>query len=99
MNIHRKLFKSALQIQANWIRVQSTKFKLDKLQSEIKIDHWTKTKIITVENGEQTMKFPVTWLRDNCQCPKCFHSGTTSRILDWQEANVVNSLPTEINVS
>lgn len=100
MNSNCRLLRRAfLQIHKNCTRVQSTKFQVNELQRELKINFAAKTKIVTVENGDQIMKFPVTWLRDNCQCPKCFHSGSTSRVLDWQEAKVVKSLPTAIDVS
>ncbi|XP_058815777.1 gamma-butyrobetaine dioxygenase-like [Topomyia yanbarensis] len=29
-------------------------------------------------------EFPLVWLRDNCQCSECFHSGSYSRILNWE---------------
>lgn len=28
-------------------------------------------------------KFPLVWLRDNCQCSQCFHPEVNRRILDW----------------
>ncbi|XP_047113969.1 gamma-butyrobetaine dioxygenase-like [Schistocerca piceifrons] len=30
-------------------------------------------------------KLPTMWLRDNCQCPKCFNSQQMSRIIYWDE--------------
>lgn len=37
--------------------------------------------IIRTESGE-TLKYPLSWLRDNCQCPKCFdHSSLARKLL------------------
>lgn len=40
-------------------------------------------------NGEQaetlTYKFPLIWLRDNCQCSECYHPTSGSRIIrNWE---------------
>uniref|UniRef100_A0A182XL26 Gamma-butyrobetaine dioxygenase n=1 Tax=Anopheles quadriannulatus TaxID=34691 RepID=A0A182XL26_ANOQN len=37
---------------------------------------------------EQRYEFPAVWLRDNCQCERCFHGGSTSRVLDWERFDV-----------
>uniref|UniRef100_A0A182UHY8 DUF971 domain-containing protein n=1 Tax=Anopheles melas TaxID=34690 RepID=A0A182UHY8_9DIPT len=37
---------------------------------------------------EQRYEFPAVWLRDNCQCERCFHGGSTSRVLDWDRFDV-----------
>lgn len=40
---------------------------------------------LLIELGDgQRYEFPLVWLRDNCQCPKCFHPGSYSRIHDWE---------------
>ncbi|MCR9215450.1 MAG: TauD/TfdA family dioxygenase [Proteobacteria bacterium] len=36
--------------------------------------------IVTWPDG-QTTDYPFIWLRDNCQCPKCFHPSTHERLL------------------
>lgn len=36
----------------------------------------------------KSFKYPVIWLRDNCQCTECFHGGSMSRIIDWSKFNV-----------
>lgn len=36
----------------------------------------------------ESLKFPSVWLRDNCQCEKCFHHSAQSRIIDWTNFNV-----------
>lgn len=33
-------------------------------------------------------KYPLVWLRDNCQCEKCFHAATNSRIIQWDSFSV-----------
>jgi len=32
--------------------------------------------------------FPLSWLRDNCQCPSCFHPVSRSRTVDWATTDV-----------
>lgn len=49
-------------------------------------------------NSEQ-LKYPLIWLRDNCQCSNCFHAQTKSRIIDWTKFNFENALPKSITVS
>lgn len=36
----------------------------------------------------KSLKYPIVWLRDNCQCNECFHGGSMSRIIDWSKFNV-----------
>lgn len=36
----------------------------------------------------KSLKYPIVWLRDNCQCKECFHGGSMSRIIDWSKFNV-----------
>lgn len=36
----------------------------------------------------KSLKYPIIWLRDNCQCKECFHDGSMSRIIDWSKFNV-----------
>uniref|UniRef100_A0A182F143 Uncharacterized protein n=2 Tax=Anopheles albimanus TaxID=7167 RepID=A0A182F143_ANOAL len=33
-------------------------------------------------------EFPAIWLRDNCQCEACFHAGSVSRVLNWEQFDV-----------
>jgi len=43
-------------------------------------------KIVVIEEDNGTkLKFPTVWLRDNCICPECYHSGTNGRILNWRQ--------------
>lgn len=32
---------------------------------------------------KERLKFPLMWLRDNCQCSSCFHGSSKSRAIDW----------------
>lgn len=43
-------------------------------------------------------KYPAIWLRDNCQCDKCFHVGSHSRTVDWSSFDV-NVKPQNVWVS
>ncbi|KDR15510.1 gamma-butyrobetaine dioxygenase-like [Zootermopsis nevadensis] len=49
---------------------------------------------IGTSTGEQH-QYPSLWLRDNCQCPKCFNTVMQSRTLDWKYFDV-NIKPTHI---
>lgn len=51
-----------------------------------------------VSNSEQ-LKYPLVWLRDNCQCSNCFHSQTKSRSIDWTKFDFNHAQPKSINVS
>ena len=37
--------------------------------------------ILVVPNGIQSHYFPSIWLRDNCQCPKCFNEHAQARLV------------------
>ncbi|XP_017104160.2 gamma-butyrobetaine dioxygenase [Drosophila bipectinata] len=40
---------------------------------------------IREENGgPHVLKYPQIWLRDNCQCPDCFHAATRARKSHWE---------------
>ncbi|CAK1602581.1 unnamed protein product [Parnassius mnemosyne] len=51
--------------------------------------------VVTLEIQGKSLKFPFVWLRDNCQCEKCFHKSAKSRILDWSKFNL-NAKPKHI---
>lgn len=40
------------------------------------------------QDSNEKLKYPLVWLRDNCQCSKCFHKGSSSRVLDWTTFDV-----------
>ncbi|XP_065341216.1 gamma-butyrobetaine dioxygenase-like [Cloeon dipterum] len=42
--------------------------------------------------------FPLTWLRDNCQCPHCYHPESKSRTVDWATCDVTIK-PKDVQVS
>lgn len=48
---------------------------------------------------DEQLKYPLIWLRDNCQCPNCFHSQTKSRSIDWTKFNHKNSQFKSVSVS
>lgn len=35
------------------------------------------------ETNTNVFKYPSIWLRDNCQCPKCYHRDSKSRVINW----------------
>ncbi|XP_074649440.1 gamma-butyrobetaine dioxygenase-like [Tubulanus polymorphus] len=39
---------------------------------------------VTWNDGSQT-SYPYVWLRDNCQCPACFHPSTISRLVPMRD--------------
>ncbi|XP_050084511.1 gamma-butyrobetaine dioxygenase-like [Anopheles aquasalis] len=40
------------------------------------------------ETSARRYEFPAIWLRDNCQCESCFHAGSLSRVLNWEQFDV-----------
>lgn len=40
-------------------------------------------------------KYPILWLRDNCQCKECFSPTSKSRIIDWTKLDI-NSFPNRV---
>lgn len=60
--------------------------------------------IVDVNNNDDVskntqLKYPLIWLRDNCQCSKCFDAQTKSRTLDWTKFKFENAQPKSISVS
>ncbi|XP_023707783.1 gamma-butyrobetaine dioxygenase isoform X2 [Cryptotermes secundus] len=49
---------------------------------------------IGTSTGEQH-QYPSVWLRDNCQCPKCFNTTMQSRTVDWKYFDI-NIKPTHV---
>uniref|UniRef100_A0A182MIK2 Gamma-butyrobetaine hydroxylase-like N-terminal domain-containing protein n=1 Tax=Anopheles culicifacies TaxID=139723 RepID=A0A182MIK2_9DIPT len=39
---------------------------------------------VVLRVGTERYEFPAVWLRDNCQCERCFHRGSSSRVLNWE---------------
>lgn len=50
------------------------------------------------ENSEVQFKYPLIWLRDNCQCGECFHAASSSRTLNWETFNFNHLKPTAVEV-
>lgn len=60
--------------------------------------------IIDINKGEQStncerLKYPLIWLRDNCQCSTCFDAQSKSRTIDWTKFHLKNAHPKSITVS
>lgn len=49
------------------------------------------------DTHDDMIKYPLVWLRDNCQCSQCFHNGSSSRVLDWCNFDV-NVTPVKVEV-
>lgn len=47
--------------------------------------------------GDYPTYYPYLWLRDNCQCEKCFHPFTKARKLLMQNLNL-DAVPREVEV-
>lgn len=49
---------------------------------------FVENRFITIETKSSTkrehLKYPLIWLRDNCQCDKCFHETSSSRTIHWE---------------
>uniref|UniRef100_A0A8D8NN44 Gamma-butyrobetaine dioxygenase n=1 Tax=Culex pipiens TaxID=7175 RepID=A0A8D8NN44_CULPI len=55
---------------------------------------------LTVELVDgQRYEFPLVWLRDNCQCPDCFHPGSYSRVINWERFDPEVAVIRECTVS
>ncbi|XP_045446547.1 gamma-butyrobetaine dioxygenase-like [Melitaea cinxia] len=54
--------------------------------------------VMKIEINGKVLQFPYVWLRDNCQCEKCFHSSAKSRIIDWSKFDL-NVQPKNVNQS
>lgn len=47
----------------------------------------------------EQLKYPLIWLRDNCQCSSCFDAQSKSRTIDWTQFDFQNAHPKSISVS
>lgn len=49
----------------------------------------TEDDIICINDPQklEELKFPLIWLRDNCQCSQCFHAMSNSRTIDAEKFN------------
>lgn len=46
----------------------------------------------------EQLKYSLIWLRDNCQCPNCFHQQTKSRTIDWTKFDLKDAQPKTVSV-
>lgn len=44
--------------------------------------------LILQKDSDQKLKYPLVWLRDNCNCEMCFHASSRSRIINWENFQV-----------
>ena len=59
------------------------------------LDHGNR--FLELESGNEVEKFPYVWLRDNCQCEKCFEQKSFSRVVNLNEFPV-DIKPKEVKV-
>lgn len=62
----------------NYSKIAATNVSATSDQRYVTIDFKNDSKC----QSEQ-LKFPLIWLRDNCQCSTCFESISRSRTIDW----------------
>nr|CAD7258168.1 unnamed protein product [Timema shepardi] len=51
--------------------------------------------VVSLSDGSEN-KYPWLWLRDNCQCDRCYNSALHSRTIDWEHFDI-NITPTNIS--
>lgn len=78
----RSMIKAGVRIN---IRQKSTS--VDRLTNVTVQGRFVCLELLNSENeSKKTVhKYPSIWLRDNCQCPKCYHGDSKSRVLNWQD--------------
>lgn len=62
-------------------------FKLHLNNDISNIKLFIKNKYITIKelsDNNTNLTYPTIWLRDNCQCTECFHTGSQSRTINWE---------------
>lgn len=64
-------------------RAFTTNIQNDK-QPEFAIKVNAAKETIEIINAKDVYEYPFVWLRDNCQCPECFHQTSLSRTLNWE---------------
>ncbi|XP_022087372.1 gamma-butyrobetaine dioxygenase-like isoform X2 [Acanthaster planci] len=58
-----------------------------KTASDVRLDEESKQLVVSWEGG-RSQAFPFVWLRDNCRCPRCFHSKALARLTYAHELSV-----------
>lgn len=51
-----------------------------------------KNMLILKQSPQKQFKYPLVWLRDNCQCDKCFHKKSSSRTINWEKFSIKQDL-------
>lgn len=46
----------------------------------------------------EQLKYPLIWLRDNCQCSSCFNALAKSRTINWAKFDIKSANPKSITV-
>ena len=64
---------------------------------EVMKDNQRECLVVKLSNGE-SLDYPFLWLRDNCQCPKCYNGSAFARFILLREFNV-DSKPKSYHVS
>lgn len=87
-NFHRSLSSTTLSVQKKY-----------KILNDYSINVNSQHKILIIDNKlkQQTLRYPIAWLRDNCQCSECFHGDSSSRTVNWEHFDV-NSYPVDFDV-
>lgn len=68
-------------------RFNRTFYKSALCTGKINVQNDDKYVVLNCDDSK-SLKYPIVWLRDNCQCKECFHGGSMSRIIDWSKFNV-----------
>lgn len=78
----RTVIKTGLQVN---VRQKSNS--VDQIANVSVQGRFVCLELLNNENeGNKTLyKYPSIWLRDNCQCPKCYHGDSKSRVINWQD--------------
>lgn len=73
--------------------------------SKVQITEDKRFIILSIERSNGTkpaqndqFKYPMIWLRDNCQCRECYNPIMKSRTQDWAKFNI-NCAPKQLTVS
>ena len=48
--------------------------------------------------GGKLDEYPAVWLRDNCQCPKCYNKNANARLLLMKDLDV-NVKPSQVTIN
>lgn len=89
-------------VQGFWNMLSSTSRVLRANFSLLKRCLWTVESrgedLVLREDDRPELRYPHVWLRDNCQCPTCFHQATNSRVINIEQFDF-DSRPVKASVS